>query len=98
MNFDARTAKALTPGQHIIISDYPGLRLAASEKVRTWIYRYKSPVDSRMRQTAIGHWPAMSFPVAIVAWEQLKIQRDNGIDPGAGSISLAGISNTAFIW
>jgi hypothetical protein len=69
MNFDARTAKALTPGQHINITDYPGLRLAASVKVRTWIYRYKSPVDRRMRQTAIGHWPAMSFPAAIVAWE-----------------------------
>ncbi len=55
MNFDARTAKALTPGQHIIISDYPGLRLVASAKVRTWIYRYKSPVDKRMRQIAIGH-------------------------------------------
>ncbi len=23
----------------------------------------------------------MSFPAAIVAWEQLKIQRDNGVDP-----------------
>jgi hypothetical protein len=34
-----------------------------------------------MRQTAIGHWPAMSFPAAIVAWQQLKIQRGNGIDP-----------------
>ena len=55
MNFDARTAKALTPGQHIIISDYPGLRLVASAKVLTWIYRYKSPVDKRMRQIAIGH-------------------------------------------
>ena len=34
-----------------------------------------------MRQSAIGHWLAMSYPPAIVAWEQLKIQRDNGTDP-----------------
>jgi integrase len=81
MNFDARTAKALSPGKHIIISDYPGLRLTASATTRTWIYRYKSPVDGRMRQTALGHWPAMSFPAAIVCWERLRAGRDNGIDP-----------------
>ncbi len=81
MNFDARTAKALPPGQHIIFNDYPRLRLTASVTVRTWIYRYTSPIDGRMRQSAIGHWPAMSYPAAIVAWEQLKIQRDNGTDP-----------------
>ena len=85
MNFDARTAKALKPGEHIIISDYPGLRLSASAKVRTWIYRYKSTVDGRMRQAAIGHWPAMSFPAAIVAWEQLKSHRDKGGDPALES-------------
>jgi integrase len=81
MNFDARSAKALVPGQHIIISDYPGLRLTASATTRTWIYRYKSPVDGRMRQTAIGRWPALSFPAAIVSWEQLRAERDKGVDP-----------------
>lgn len=84
MNFDARTAKALAPGQYII-TDYPGLRLTASATVRTWIYRYKSPVDGRMRQTAMGRWPAMSFPAAIVAWEQLKNHRDQGGDPALES-------------
>lgn len=33
-----------------------------------------------MRQTAIGRWPSMSFPAAIVSWEQLKADRDRGID------------------
>ncbi len=33
-----------------------------------------------MRQTAIGHWPAMSFPAAIIIWEELRVQRDKGID------------------
>jgi integrase len=81
MNFDARTAKALEPGKHITFNNYPGLRLSASEKWRTWTYRYKSPVDGLMRQVAIGRWPAMSFPAAIVAWEALKSQRDAGGDP-----------------
>jgi hypothetical protein len=30
--FDARAAKALLPGQPIIISDYPGLRLTAKKR------------------------------------------------------------------
>lgn len=81
MHFDARSAKALQPGKHIIISDYPGLRLTASATTRTWAYRFKSPVDGRMRQVALGHWPAVSFPAAIVAWEKLKAERDKGVDP-----------------
>jgi integrase len=81
MHFDSRTAKALQPGQHITFTDYPGLRLSASAKLRTWIYRYRSSVDGRIRQVAIGHWPAMSFPAAIVSWEALKNQRDSGSDP-----------------
>jgi integrase len=79
-HFDARAAKSLLPGQHIIISDYPGLRLTATATTRTWVYRYKSPIDNRMRQTAIGHWPVVSFPAAIVEWEKLKADREKGID------------------
>ena len=81
MNFDPRKAKALQPGQHIIFKEYSGLRLLASAKVRTWIYRYRSSVDSRLRQLVIGRWPSMSFPAAIVAWEKIKNQRDSGVDP-----------------
>ncbi|MGY6275111.1 integrase arm-type DNA-binding domain-containing protein [Methylomonas sp. MgM2] len=61
--------------------DYPGLRLSAMAKVRTWFYRYGSSVDGRLRQVSIGHWSSMSFPSAIVAWEALKNQRDSGGDP-----------------
>lgn len=54
--------------------------MTATKKTRTWVYRYKSPIDGRMRQTAIGHWPTVSFPAAIVEWEKLKGERDNGVD------------------
>ncbi len=80
MNFDPRTAKSLPPGQHITFPEYPGLRLVISKSRRTWTYRYKSPVNSNMRQVAIGYWPAMSFPAAIAEWEKLRIQRDSGVD------------------
>lgn len=80
MKFDARTAKSLKPGEHLTIDGYPGLRLKASQTTRTWIYRYKSPVDEKMRQVKIGRWPAMSMPAAIVAWEELRTKRDAGTD------------------
>ncbi|RAM63114.1 tyrosine-type recombinase/integrase [Herbaspirillum rubrisubalbicans] len=80
MYFDARAAKLLQPGQHLVVPDHPGLRLQATESTRTWVYRYKSPVDGRMRQVKIGSWPAMSVAAAIVRWEELKVERDAGVD------------------
>ncbi|UGQ45112.1 tyrosine-type recombinase/integrase [Massilia endophytica] len=83
MQFDARAAKLLEAGQHFTISDCPGLRLEATATRRSWIYRYKSPVDGRMRQAKIGEWPAMSLAVAAVEWERLRGARANGDDPSA---------------
>ncbi|MEH6436674.1 tyrosine-type recombinase/integrase [Massilia sp. DD77] len=81
MQFDAKAAKLLQPGQHFTISDCPGLRLEATASTRSWTYRYKSPVDSRMRQVKIGTWPAMSYHSAVVAWEKLRDIRSSGEDP-----------------
>lgn len=80
MQFDARAAKQLTAGQHFTIDDSPGLRLEASATRKSWIYRYKSPVDGRMRQTKIGEWPAVSLAAATVEWERLRSERDAGTD------------------
>ena len=81
MQFDARTAKLLQPGQHFTISDCQGLRLEVSTKGRAWTYRYKSPVDQRMRQVKIGEWPEMSPARAEVEWEKLRDARAAGRDP-----------------
>lgn len=83
MHFDARAAKLLQPGQHFTISDCQGLRLEVSTKSRSWIYRYKSPVDQRMRQVKIGTWPEMSAARAEVEWEKLRDARADGRDPAA---------------
>jgi integrase len=80
--FDARAARALQAGQHIVIDGAPGLRLEASASTRSWTFRYRSPVDGRMRQVRIGHWPAMTLPAALASWERLKAERDAGRDPG----------------
>src|SRR5438132_1394429 len=65
--FDARTAKALKPRDHLTFAPAPGLQLKATGTRRTWTYRYKSPVDNRMRQIRIGAWPAMSYAAALDA-------------------------------
>ena len=81
MTFDARTIKLLPAGQHLTSPDFPGLRLEASAQYRTWIYRYKSPIDGRMRQAKIGRWPAMSLHAAVARWEELRATREAGADP-----------------
>lgn len=69
MQFDARAAKLLKPKEHFTIDGYPGLRLVAMSNLKTSKYRYESPVDGKIRQIKLGHWPSMSLPAAIVAWE-----------------------------
>ncbi|MHA6847314.1 tyrosine-type recombinase/integrase [Ralstonia syzygii] len=80
MHFDARAAKLLKPGEHMTIDGYPGLRLECGATRRTWIYRYKSPIDGKMRQVKVGAWPAMSLAGAVVEWEKLRQARDEGRD------------------
>ena len=81
MVFDARRAKALSAGEHIIVDEAPGLRLVATSTTKTWTYRFKSPVDGRMRQVAIGQWPEVSYPMALARWGELRQQREDGVDP-----------------
>lgn len=81
MSFDARSAKLLQAGEHLTSDEHPGLRLEASASRKAWIYRYRSPIDSRLRQIKIGLWPAMSVHSAVAAWEKLKDRRDAGEDP-----------------
>ncbi|MFC5524060.1 tyrosine-type recombinase/integrase [Polaromonas jejuensis] len=83
MFFDARSAKLLKPGQHMVIDGCPGLRLTVSATRKTWIYRYKSPTDGRMKQVAIGQWPAVTVQAAAAQWQALREQRGEGADPAA---------------
>lgn len=83
MDFSARAAKALQPGEHLIVPEAPGLRLVATASRRTWTYRYKSPATGLMKQTKLGAWPAMGLPAALAAWHTQKTARDAGGDPAA---------------
>lgn len=90
--FDARSAKALAAGDHLTIDEAPGLRLVATETRRTWTYRYKSPVDDRMRQQRLGHWPAMSYAAALAAWETARRLRGEGADPALEARAAKGVA------
>lgn len=80
MFFDARAAKLLQPGEHLVVDGCPGLRLVASATRKTWTYRYKA--GERMKQVALGHWPAMPAAAAAAAWQSTRDQRAAGVDPG----------------
>jgi integrase len=81
MPFDARAAKLLQAGQHLILPEHPGLRLSATATRRSWVYRYKSPVDGGMRQIKLGEWPALDYIGAAGEWKRLRTERDAGADP-----------------
>jgi integrase len=78
--FDARAAKLLQPGAHLVVDGCPGLRLVATASRRTWTYRYKDAAG-RMKQRALGQWPAMPVQVAVTEWQALRNAKAAGADP-----------------
>jgi integrase len=81
LDFDPAAAKRLKPGEFIAFPQAPGLRLEASRSGRRWIYRYRSPIDSALRQIKLGAWPSMPAHKAISAWEERRDERNDGRDP-----------------
>jgi integrase len=86
MYFDARAAKLLPPGEHMVVDGCPGLRLVAAQTGKTWTYRYKDAANSGlMKQVRIGQWPVMPVHAAATAWQALRDQREAGVDPCCGA-------------
>nr|WP_198981927.1 integrase arm-type DNA-binding domain-containing protein [Herbaspirillum sp. ASV7] len=92
--FDVLAVQSLSPGKHLTIPRHRGLRLRVGETMYNWIYRYKNPLDGRIRQVKLGEWPGMSLAAAIGRWEQLKHLRDQGADPSATQHELGLPCNT----
>lgn len=82
MHFDAREARLLAPGAHLLIDGCEGLRLVATASRKSWVYRYKSG-DGRMKQVSFGQWPAVPVHAAVAQWQALRDQRRAGVDPVA---------------
>jgi len=66
----------------MVVDGCPGLRLVATQSLKTWTYRYKDNAG-RMKQVRIGQWPRMPVHAAATAWQALRDQRESGIDPSA---------------
>lgn len=95
MFFDARAAKALKQGEHIVVQGRPGLRLEATAGTKSWTYRYRSLADSAtLKQVKLGQWPAMSPVQAAAEWQAARDPRDQGRDPAAKRKLAQGIAAT----
>lgn len=81
MELDAKAIKELPVGEDVLIPECRGLRLSISKTRRSWIYRYKSPVDGKMRQVLIGHFPHCNYQRAVAKWIELRDAREDGDDP-----------------
>lgn len=82
MYFDARRAKQLQPGDHMLFDGCDGLRLEAAPRWKSWVYRYKDAAG-RMRQTSFGRWPEMPAGEAVARWQALREGRAAGVDPAS---------------
>ena len=64
------------------VGENSGLRVkCGSTGVKTFFYRYKSPVSGKLTQIKIGNYPAVSLAAARVELEKLKTLRRSGVCP-----------------
>jgi integrase len=79
--FDVAAVRAMKSGDWFTFAGHSGLRLERNGASRTFLDRYRSPVDGRLRQVKLGRWPAISFEKAAVRWDEVQRLLDDGIDP-----------------
>lgn len=64
------------------VGEYSGLRVSCGKTgVKSFKYRYRSPVDNSLKTITLGHYPALSLAVARVELQKLKLLRAQGICP-----------------
>ena len=94
-SFNSLTLNALKPGETVTdAGEYRGLRATCGQSgVKTFIYRYRSPVTSKVKQYKIGRYLSsklkgadegsdlISLAQARVLFLELKALRDNGVCP-----------------
>ena len=68
------------PGDTLVEEQSPGLRLVVGSSKKSWRYRYR--VGASLKQTVLGHYPAMDIPSARLAWgKAAQDKRERGADP-----------------
>lgn len=81
----SRAIQTLKPEKTLTDSgDNRGLRVTCGKTgVKTFYYRYKSPVTGKLVQMKIGHFPQMSLAEARSKLQELKYQRQENLCPAS---------------
>ena len=81
----SRTVEVMKPGEKIKADtgENAGLRVkCGATGVKTFFYRYTSPITSKLVQVKIGHFPEVSLAEARLKLQELKQIRRQGRCPG----------------
>lgn len=82
----SRAIEAMKPGSKELADsgENRGLRVSCGAKgIKTFIYRYRSPLTNKLVQISIGHYPTVSLAEARLKCAELKLMRANGRCPAA---------------
>ncbi|MCU4347695.1 tyrosine-type recombinase/integrase [Acinetobacter lactucae] len=66
------------------IGEYTGLRVVCRKTgLKSFVYRYRSPVDNSLKKITLGNYPHMSLAEARMELQRLKLLRSQGICPAS---------------
>lgn len=64
------------------IGEYSGLRVICGKTgLKSFVYRYRSPVDNSLKKITLGNYPHMSLAEARIELQRLKLLRSQGVCP-----------------
>lgn len=64
------------------IGEYSGLRVVCGKTgLKSFVYRYRSPIDNSLKKITLGNYPNMSLAEARIALQRLKLLRSQGVCP-----------------
>lgn len=66
------------------IGEYTGLRVVCGKTgLKSFVYRYRSPIDNSLKKITLGNYPNMSLAEARIELQKLKLLRSQGVCPAS---------------
>lgn len=66
------------------IGEYTGLRVICGKTgLKSFVYRYRSPIDNSLKKITLGNYPNMSLAEARIELQRLKLLRTQSICPAS---------------
>jgi integrase len=64
------------------IGEYSGLRVVCGKTgLKSFVYRYRSPIDNSLKKITLGNYSVMSLAEARIELQRLKLLRSQGVCP-----------------